>query len=773
MKNSGGAAKTGTEIATPPACDRDSFAAFASAPTSTSSMRPVPLPGSFQIPGYTIEACVGTGGLGTVYRARQDHPARTVAIKTIRSELVADDRRRGSVTRRFEREVAHAARLHHPYILPVYDAGFFDAPADAGGTRQPYLAMEFLDAPSLTEYARVQSLTVAERMELLAKVAEGVHYAHLNDVVHRDLKPANVVVRPNGMPAIRDFSLAWSRADATAPTQVTEVGGAVGTYQYASPEQVGAARRVDAAADIYSLGVIGYELLTGVLPYRTSSDLPSLLRAVSEGDRVPLRQRAPAVPRDVATVIEHALALNPARRYATADAFAADLRRAIVGERPVARAPNVLDDLRRFTARHRAAVIGAIAVLVVLIAGIAATAWQARIANDNADRLSQRSRELLETVRTLCLDIASAAYRMPHATPARVQLLERGVAALDQLAAELPNDREVRDTLAGALIDLAGVYGDPSRPSQGQADAAAATVRRAIELWSSDAQLRDDRSRWLRYAEAHMMLGRTTTESDPRASDAAFETAMAEYEAMLAAHPGSTVARVGIGYALMLRCGAHAQCEGPNADARLRDLRRAREELRRAFSIAPLTAANDVISDSDAVVSLGEAAIALGRWDEAEELLDEAKRLLDPLVAAGNPDAEGRLLNLGRDRARIALVVEGPDAQIAILRNVATGYDELMSRAPTLVSAGYGRAMAWCALSEAALATPAADDLTKRAIAATRALAELDANSRSHSEPLVKALSLRRTWLERAAATPERDAERAAIDRELAALRPQ
>ncbi|MHC4218807.1 MAG: serine/threonine-protein kinase, partial [Planctomycetota bacterium] len=215
------------------------------------------------IPGrighYRIKRVIGSGGMGTVYEAMQEHPRRAVALKVMKPGISSR-----SALRRFEYESQILARLRHPNIAQVYEAGTHD---EVGGT-VPYFVLEYIpNARSITEYARAKSLSTRRRLELFTKVCDAIQHGHRKGVIHRDLKPGNILVDSNGEPKVIDFGVARSTdSDLAITTLQTHVGQLIGTLQYMSPEQLEAdPHAIDGRADVYSLGVVLYELLSDKL----------------------------------------------------------------------------------------------------------------------------------------------------------------------------------------------------------------------------------------------------------------------------------------------------------------------------------------------------------------------------------------------------------------------------------------------------------------------------------------------------------------------------
>ena len=283
------------------------------------------IPVGHRIGGYQVQAALGAGGMGVVYRALDTKLNRPVAIK-----LLSDDLADAAARRRFQREAQTASSLNHPHIVTVHDVGEFEG--------RQYLVTEFVDGGTLREWAQPTTRTWRQIVELLIGVADGLAAAHAAGIVHRDIKPENILVAKNGYAKLADFGLAklWEATDSLAVTRTlsaghTRPGMIVGTIAYMSPEQA-AGQPVDARSDIFSFGVVLYELLAGRRPFEGATDLERLQALISR-PAPPLAESSLDLPADLRNVVEKALERDPAERYQTARELVVDLRR-------LTRAPN-------------------------------------------------------------------------------------------------------------------------------------------------------------------------------------------------------------------------------------------------------------------------------------------------------------------------------------------------------------------------------------------------------------------------------------------------
>ena len=280
---------------------------------------------------YRILRVIGEGGMGVVYEAEQEHPHRKVALKVIRAGAPSR-----AILRRFQHEAEILGQLQHVGIAHIYEAS--TAEVDAGqGSRivQPYFAMEYIDGKPLTQYADTEALNVKQRLVLLARICDAVQHAHQKGVIHRDLKPGNILVDVTGQPKILDFGVARATdSDMQTVTMQTDIGQLIGTVPYMSPEQVtGDSRKVDTRSDVYALGVILYELVSGRLPYdvRDRSILDAA-RVIQDEEPPRLSMIDRSLRGEIEVIIHKALEKDKERRYQSASDLGSDIRRHLGGE---------------------------------------------------------------------------------------------------------------------------------------------------------------------------------------------------------------------------------------------------------------------------------------------------------------------------------------------------------------------------------------------------------------------------------------------------------
>ena len=405
------------------------------------------------IAGYRIIRLIDRGGMGEVYEAEQADPRRRVALKVVQSGLFSEDHRS-----RFHHEAQVLGRLRHPGIAQIYEAGTSDGSASG----RPYFAMELVDGQPLLHFAETQKLDTRQRLELVAKVCRALHHAHQNGIIHRDLKPANILVESNGQPKILDFGVARSTdADVQAVTVQTQIGQLVGTLPYMSPEQVlGDPAQLDTRSDIYSIGVITYELLTGRLPYAVrDSVVHEAIRVIREDEPSRLGTLDRTYRGDIETIVAKTLEKDKERRYSSAAEVATDIQRYLNDEPIVASPPSRSYRARKFVQRNRWPVAAASAgVLGLMVFAGSMTVQAGRIASerDRANHEAAVSKRVSEFLTGL-FEVSDPDIARGREVTAR-EILDRGAADIEAGLADQPEVRAQLMATIGAVYYKLGLF---------------------------------------------------------------------------------------------------------------------------------------------------------------------------------------------------------------------------------------------------------------------------------------------------------------------------
>jgi non-specific serine/threonine protein kinase/serine/threonine-protein kinase len=458
---------------------------------------------------YRIERELGRGGMGVVYLAERDDDQfrKQVAIKLIRRGFDVEH-----VINRFRYERQILASLDHPNIARLLD----------GGTTEeglPYFVMEYVEGRPIDDYCDARRLNTEARLELFRKVCAAVQYAHQNLVVHRDLKPGNILVTEAGEPKLLDFGIAKLLNPEAFPDTFT----ATRTWErpmtpaYASPEQA-RGLPVTTSSDIYSLGVVLYELLTGHRPYQVdASGLPHELARViceqeperpstaitrvevitqaAQGETIRItpdsvsrvRNTPPARLRrqlkgDLDNVVLMALRKEAQRRYASVEQFAEDLGRYLEGRPVIARPATAAYRAAKFVGRHRAGVLAGALVVLALIGGAVATAWQARVARAQKARAEKRFNDVRRLANSFMFEFHDEILNLPGSTKARELVVQRALEYLDSLSQEASGDPSLQRELASAYARLGDAQGHPAFPNLGDTAGSLRSYRKGLEL---------------------------------------------------------------------------------------------------------------------------------------------------------------------------------------------------------------------------------------------------------------------------------------------------
>jgi len=438
----------------------------------------LPDPPPARIGPYRVLDELGRGGMGYVFLAtRADEQfKKKVAIKVVRQGMDPD------AVRRFRQERQILAGLEHPNIARLLDGG-------STGDGRPYVVLEYVEGQNLLAWCDAHGLGVAERITLFRTVCRAVQYAHQNLVVHRDLKPANILVTADGTPKLLDFGIAklLNAGVSDGPSDVTLAAQRLLTPEYASPEQV-RGERITTASDVYSLGVVLFELLTAKRPYRFETGSPDeVARAVCEQEperpsAVCRREWRKAIAGDLDTIVLKALRKEPGRRYVSAEQLAEDLRRHAAGLPVTAQRDTLGYRAGKFFRRHRLAAAAAGVVLVTLLGGIAATARQARIARAEKLRADLRLQDVRKLAGSFLFEFHDAIATLPGSTPARELIVRRALEYLGTLAKEGGTDPALQRELAGAYQKLGDVQGMATWANLGDTAGARESYKAALAI---------------------------------------------------------------------------------------------------------------------------------------------------------------------------------------------------------------------------------------------------------------------------------------------------
>jgi len=502
---------------------------------------------------YRVLGPIGHGGMGVVVRARRadGHYTQDVAIKLIDPALRSE-----AVLRRFRDERQILAMLEHPHIARLLDGG--TTPEGA-----PYLVMELIEGRTLLADCDARRLDIAARLALFLQICDAVQFAHQRLVVHRDLKSDNILVAPDGTPRLLDFGVAKLLAadsEGDAATLTAPMHRML-TPDYASPEQI-RGEPASVAGDVYSLGVVLYELLVAQRPLRFTTRSPEevlhvALTAEARPPSAALGDAAAevfdcraATPRslrreltgDLDFITLKALEKDPARRYGTVEQLSRDLRRYTSGRPVLARGQSTTYRVSRFVRRNRVAVFTTALVVLALVAGLIGTTWQAALARRERDRSQRRFEDVRALAHAVVFDLHDAIISLPGSTPARELLVRHALRYLDGLRADAGDDAAIQYELAMAYAKIADVQGRPMFPNLGQSAAALQSYDRALALldrvmiaWPDSSRV--SRDRFVTQTRRSDLLGAMGRDAEALAT---MEDAKQRANLALASQPGDT-----------------------------------------------------------------------------------------------------------------------------------------------------------------------------------------------------------------------------------------
>lgn len=627
-----------------------------------------PAGGEFPAPGdrvgiYSIIQKVGEGGMGAVYQALRDDGEfrRLVAVKILKRGMDTDH-----VLKRFENEKQILAHFDHPNIARVLDAGVTP-------DQRPFFVMEFYAAQPIDAYCRERKLSIDERLRLFQKVCGAVEYAHRNLIVHRDLKPGNILVSADGEPRLLDFGIAKLLTD---EGKLTRAGVHLMTPEYASPEQI-RGEPISTATDIYSLGVMLYEILAGAHPFpsrrggpfpMTPGDLDQPPKAPSTrvktllgkgegeppalpGGLVSLQRWSGLLRGDLDNIVLKTLDPDPARRYQSVEQLSADLDRYLSGLPVTAAGDSFFYLMRKFARRNWLAVSSAALVVLALSIGLTVASYQARVARRERARAEQRETEVRQLAQTLIFDLHDAIKNLPGATPVRQELMKKATVALDSLAKGASNRTGLRLELADAYVRLGNVEGSPSESSLGHNRTALGSYLKAKELLDAIPETERTVSTYARLADVYDRAGEVlTTLGEREKGNDYMARSIAFRERAAALAPGNIPAQRSLGIAYFT--GSRLAVDGGSYEDAERLAQRARKAFQTVYDGDP---ANET-SRYNLALSLKSLAALRSHFKDyqgARELSRKALEL-DQLQVQAKPNDLSAKLDLAIDYSELA-----------------------------------------------------------------------------------------------------------------------
>jgi eukaryotic-like serine/threonine-protein kinase len=518
---------------------------------------------------YRVVRPLGEGGMGVVYLAERGDGqfTRQVAIKRVGGLAPGTE-----LQRRFRDEREILARLDHPNIARLLDAGI-----DHAGV--PYLVMEYVEGDIVTAFCDARRLSIRDKLTLFLNICGAVQHAHQNLVVHRDIKPANILVTGDGAPKLLDFGIAKLLAFDAAATGAPATRHHVLTLDYASPEQV-RGEAVTTASDVYSLGLLLYELLTGRRAYslraKTVAEAIEFLNraAIPSPSTVTADDRRNELAGDLDAIVGNAIERAPEDRYTTVAALAADVK-AYLEQRPIAaRAPSLAYVAQKFARRNRTGVIVAASILVLIAMAVGGVVWQSRIAERERARAEQRFQQVRQLANYMIYDLQDGIAKLAGATELRRGMTEKSLQYLDQLAVEAGGDTALLLEIAGAYHRLGDVLGNPGVANLGERDGPIRSYEKARAVY--DAVLGAEPSHaGARRAFAGLLLTESNYYGLLGQTDRA-ERALAEsrviWESLLHSAPQDEPVLQGLA---AVEVSSYIRAGGPQSDAALPHMKRA------------------------------------------------------------------------------------------------------------------------------------------------------------------------------------------------------
>lgn len=524
------------------------------------AMLEVAQPTRLTIPGYRTLALIDGGGSGVVFRAEQLQPRREVALKVLRFDTLGSCQ-----VARFRREAQLMAQFAHPGIAQVLAAGM--AETDAGPL--PWIAMELVRGRHLGEHLRATRLDVRGIVDLFIAICDAVEHAHARGVVHRDLKPSNVMVDEEGRPKVLDFGIARSVVDERDTHERTRTGLVLGTLAYMPPEQArGDRAAVGPSGDVYALGAMLFEALTGALPVDIeATDVLEAVRLVCEAEPRRPRQLAPSLSRDLETILLKALEKDPRRRYANAGALGADLANWRANRPIVARRVGFVYRSVRFVQRHRALTAGAFVVVTALATGLALALGGLRAEREARVRTSAALEDLAAKIFDLAPQLGFGEEQRSG--------LEEVQQRIEQQLVLDPENRALRAIRARALVEL--MILDLVRGEPQMAEMHGHAARATLESLTREQP--DDLDHWTALSQLYARLGEARRDlGDLPGRRAWFQRAFELDERLVREHPRNRELAEDLGWSLS-RMVEVAESEGDEREVRRLIQRRVADAL--------------------------------------------------------------------------------------------------------------------------------------------------------------------------------------------------
>ncbi len=611
---------------------------------------------------YEIVRELGHGGMGTVFLAvrADDQYRKQVAIKLVNRGMDTD-----LILRRFMMERQILANLEHPNIARLLEGGSTE-------DGLPYFVMEYIEGQPITQYCDAKLFTTSERLELFRQVCSALQYAHQNLVVHRDIKPSNVLVTAEGVPKLLDFGIAkllspgWDAETGEATASMVQLM----TPEYASPEQL-RGLAITTASDVYSLGLVLYELLSGHHPYRLPSrqagevakvvlqsepERPSVVVSRQQADdrnnptqnyeqrttdNAPRTSKtnaqsvirsAKSLRGDLDNIVLKALRKEPPRRYASVQEFSEDIRRHLEGL-PVMASPDTFGyRAGKFVQRNKVGVLATAAVVMTLLTATAITTWQAHVARIERDKAERRFGEVRKLANAVLFKYHDGIEKLPGSTPVRQMLVQDALQYLDALAKESANDPSLQKELAAAYEKVGDVQGSPFRSNLGNYKGALASHQKALAIREKlgavaplDEQLK------LEIARSYGAVGELLQVTGN------LSAALEHYDKAFAVFDSLTKRTTDTRHELSILDVRYGK-----ALAETGKLKEAVERFQNGIAIAnELSTANQgdqqlTRAEAFAHISLGDAYVDMGQLKEALANHRQAFALLSPLVSLTN-----------------------------------------------------------------------------------------------------------------------------------------